>query len=287
MHGLLVWDDATKGGETRVIPESAKDRPRGPVAFSSHGNRVLCLGHPCPIVYDTKGIGRIPIPIVGYGYLVHTVFATDDAVILCNLRMAQAGAAGYQTQIDYRLLSDPRHEAAKWSIMIPGTLSSGALLVTSRGEIITFENRLRDDRRASDLHLVTRELTTGRELRSALQSAIAVGNPVVSQDGYLIAAWHAKTVTVWRRDSWSKPTATLKNDGMKHFTGIAFHPSGRYLGATSNDQTVKLYDTTTWKVAKTFTWKIGRMRSIAFSPDGTLAASGSDSGKVVVWDVDT
>jgi WD40 repeat protein len=78
----------------------------------------------------------------------------------------------------------------------------------------------------------------------------------------------------------------IRNDNQKHFTGIAFHPSGRYLAATSNDATVKFYDTTTWEVARTFTWDIGRMRSIAFSPDGTLAAAGSDKGKVVVWDVD-
>ena len=87
----------------------------------------------------------------------------------------------------------------------------------------------------------------------------------------------------------ARPTAPpreLKNDGKKHFTGIAFHPSGRYLAATSNDATVKLYDTTSWQVAKTFTWDIGRMRSVAFSPDGALAAAGSDTGKVVVWDVD-
>jgi WD40 repeat protein len=71
-----------------------------------------------------------------------------------------------------------------------------------------------------------------------------------------------------------------------HGTGIAFHPSGRYLAATSNDATVKLYDTSTWEVTRTFTWEIGRMRSIAFSPDGTLAAAGSDKGQVVVWDVD-
>jgi WD40 repeat protein len=79
---------------------------------------------------------------------------------------------------------------------------------------------------------------------------------------------------------------SAQNENSHQFTGIAFHPSGRYLAATSNDATVKLYDTTTWQVAKTYTWDIGRMRSIAFSPDGTLAAAGSDTGKVVVWDVD-
>ena len=31
---------------------------------------------------------------------------------------------------------------------------------------------------------------------------------------------------------------------------------------------------------------VGRLRSVAFSPDGALAAVGSDTGRVVVWDVD-
>ena len=78
----------------------------------------------------------------------------------------------------------------------------------------------------------------------------------------------------------------VPDSGPKHFTGIAFHPSGRYLAATSNDATVKLYDTATWTVARTFAWDIGRLRSVAFSPDGTRAAVGSDTGKVLVWDVD-
>lgn len=78
----------------------------------------------------------------------------------------------------------------------------------------------------------------------------------------------------------------LRNDSRKHFTAAALHPSGKYLAATSNDATVKLYDTTTWDVARAFTWEIGKMRSVCFSPDGTLAAAGSDRGQAVVWDVD-
>jgi WD40 repeat protein len=49
---------------------------------------------------------------------------------------------------------------------------------------------------------------------------------------------------------------------------------------------VKLYDTTSWKVAQAFNWDIGRLRSVAFSPDGMLAAAGGEKGKIVVWDVD-
>jgi WD40 repeat protein len=76
------------------------------------------------------------------------------------------------------------------------------------------------------------------------------------------------------------------NDNTHQFTGVAFHPSGQYLAATSNDTTVKLYDSTSWQVARTFTRNVGRLRSVAFSPDGMLAAVGSDTGKIVVWDVD-
>ncbi len=76
------------------------------------------------------------------------------------------------------------------------------------------------------------------------------------------------------------------NDTPKEFTGLAFHPSGRYLAATSNDGTVKLYDTFTWKVVQRFDWDIGRLRSAVFSPDGMLAAAGGDDGKIVVWDLD-
>jgi WD40 repeat protein len=67
---------------------------------------------------------------------------------------------------------------------------------------------------------------------------------------------------------------------------LSSHPTGRYLAATSNDQTVRLIDPSSGQVAMTFSWDIGRMRSVAFSPDGNLAAAGSDTSRIVLWDID-
>jgi WD40 repeat protein len=109
---------------------------------------------------------------------------------------------------------------------------------------------------------------------------------VLSTDGRLVAAWYARHLTVWRTDDPKQLPVRIKNDGTKHLTGGAFHPSGRFLAATSNDTTVKLYDTTTWRVSTTLAWQIGRLRCVAFSPDGCRAAVGSDQGRILIWDVD-
>jgi WD40 repeat protein len=107
----------------------------------------------------------------------------------------------------------------------------------------------------------------------------------VSPDGTLIAV-SKTTISAWSGSDLSCAPQEIRNDNRKHFTGVTFHPSGRYLAATSNDTTVKLYNAATWEVDRVLTWNIGRLRSIAFSPDGMLAAAGSDTGKVIVWDVD-
>ena len=111
-------------------------------------------------------------------------------------------------------------------------------------------------------------------------------HPVMSLGGRLIAGRWGVWIGVFRTEDMNAAPVTFRNDNRKEFTGLAFHPSGRYLAATSNDATVKLYDTGTWELAHAFDWDIGRLRSVAFSPDGMLAAAGGDRGKIVVWDVD-
>ena len=68
---------------------------------------------------------------------------------------------------------------------------------------------------------------------------------------------------------------------------LTYHPSGRQLYATSNDQTVHLFDTATWERSGRFTWRLGMLKAVAVSPDGTLAAAGGDRGDIVIWDVDS
>jgi len=141
--------------------------------------------------------------------------------------------------------------------------------------------RYPDDR----ARVVVRDADTGELLQECRRAGRPTDQLAASSDGTLLAA-SKMSLAVWPGANLSRDPRVVTNDSRKHFTGVAFHPSGQYLAATSNDETVKLYDTATWQLAKAFTWQVGRLRSVAFSPDGTRAAVGSDTGRVVIWDVD-
>ncbi|HJZ56783.1 MAG TPA: WD40 repeat domain-containing protein, partial [Gemmataceae bacterium] len=108
---------------------------------------------------------------------------------------------------------------------------------------------------------------------------------VFAPDGSQLVAIHEMTLVVWPVPELGEPRL-VRNDTRKHFTAACYHLSGRYLIATSNDTTVHVFDTRSWGRVTRFTWKLGPLRTVAVSPDGTLAAAGGNNGEVVVWDVD-
>jgi WD40 repeat protein len=49
---------------------------------------------------------------------------------------------------------------------------------------------------------------------------------------------------------------------------------------------VSVWDTETWKSVQAYDWGIGSVQSVSVSPDGALAAAGTEDCKVAVWDWD-
>ena len=49
---------------------------------------------------------------------------------------------------------------------------------------------------------------------------------------------------------------------------------------------VTVYDVETLKPVHKWNWKLGPLRSVAYSPDGTVGAASSEDRRIVVWDVD-
>jgi WD40 repeat protein len=106
-----------------------------------------------------------------------------------------------------------------------------------------------------------------------------------SPDAGQLVGRNDMTLHVWPVPLSGAPRL-VRNDTRKDFTSVAYHPSGRQLYATSNDETVHVFDTTTWERIGRFTWQIGKLKAVAVSPDGMLAAAGGDKGDIVIWDVD-
>jgi WD40 repeat protein len=65
---------------------------------------------------------------------------------------------------------------------------------------------------------------------------------------------------------------------------IEFHPSGHLLASACGDSLVRWWDGETGIEKETFDWEIGKIKAVAFSPDGCLCGAVGEKG-IAVWDV--
>jgi WD40 repeat protein len=139
-----------------------------------------------------------------------------------------------------------------------------------------------------DLRAVVRvrAARNGSELDEAESVGPKGGLLRVSPDGEWVAFASAKNLIVHNAADLAR-AVKVPSPNKKPVVGLAFHPSGRYLATVSGDTAVRLHDRdANWAVTRTFDWEVRTLKSVAFSPDGTLGAAGGEKGQVVVWDVD-
>lgn len=89
--------------------------------------------------------------------------------------------------------------------------------------------------------------------------------------------------SVW--DVTGRSFVTALEGHADRITALAVSADGKQVVDVALDGTAILRDPRTWAVRKTFVWDVGKLHSVAFSPNGETCAAGSEDGRVVVWDM--
>jgi WD40 repeat protein len=86
----------------------------------------------------------------------------------------------------------------------------------------------------------------------------------------------------------AKTGATLANLHLPVPVGdVAYSPDGRWLATASDDNKIRLWNTSDYSLALSLVGHTNYVNGVAFSPDSRLLVSGSHDHKVGLWDVET
>jgi WD40 repeat protein len=212
--------------------------------------------------------GRPPSIVVGVGG-VEQLIISPNWVVVTRPDFGGQRLAGCRCGPDLDFGGKPAWQAR------PHVSHETLLGFVSDDRFVTLERNL----------LIIRDVTTG-EVRTAVNyPSRHYRCCAVSHNGRRLAVMGYDKLYLWDTATWGAPTRV---PGLNRWVrAMAYHPT-RPILLTAQDRLslVKYLDADTGKAVRKFDWKLGMMRSVAFSPDGTLAAAGGADGKIVVWDVD-
>lgn len=175
---------------------------------------------------------------------------------------------------------DPVQQLA---VKSPGAEIVAAAFAPDGTTFVTVEHFI-DEFWVESLKVVLRETTSGKLLGAFPGTALSTSRVRYSSRGeYLLTSWGA-SLACWTLAEPAKPRRGV-NPNRKHFQSLAFHPEGPLL-TVDNDRLVRVWDIPSLATDRTIAWNIGKLYAVAVSPDGTRAAVGSHTGKVLVWDWD-
>jgi WD40 repeat protein len=166
----------------------------------------------------------------------------------------------------------------------------GALAVSPDGKTVATADAIRK----GGMRLKLWNYPQGAHRKTAKHTTEGIWRITYSPDGkWIMTNDDRRRLEVWNARTLDRVTEYVPKIKIKSRRKItepvhsfAFHPSGRYLVVGGQAGPIEFVDTATWQPVVAFDWKFRSCFGVAFSPDGTLAAAGSDKGQVVVWDAD-
>jgi len=112
-----------------------------------------------------------------------------------------------------------------------------------------------------------------------------IGNLVFSPDNKWLASWTGANdvIRIWDLKTGKERSALPSHGPLSARDCFAWSPDGRMLAV--GHRTIQLWEVATMRLRREFDGHQGAIRSLAFSPDGHLLASGSADTTVLIWDV--
>ena len=153
---------------------------------------------------------------------------------------------------------------------------------------ITYHNVLPDgatlltySSRSNELRLWN--LRTGAPVGALAPNGPDINPCALASDGTAFAVGRNRSIWVY-----DVPARALQHKMKfeKDIRNLAFHPGARLLASASTNSVVTFWDAVAGRQVGQFDWRIGKVESLCFSPDGLTCAAGGGGGRFAVFDVD-
>lgn len=273
-----VWEVASG----RVVNSFAGERERSSLAFLPDGARLLVGGETSVVLVNVMA-GGPPGRLVTSQSPSLAVWPNAARLLVTDL-VSQSGRG----RVVCYALGDPTAPRAVWSEN-PGAFGGFHFydcpaVSPDRRWAAVAEHYSTGSRTRNTVQIRAAETGT---VRNAIEFGAA--NPIEqllfsADSSKLLARSSGRIVKVFDTET-GQPAGELVHPGRPYVSGMAVHPNGT-VACSRNNGTVCLWNLETRELVRTLDWKLGKLVSVAFSPDGTVGAAGTEDGRVVVWDVD-
>jgi WD40 repeat protein len=166
------------------------------------------------------------------------------------------------------------------------TWTANGVAIGPRGKTVAVAETRVGGTSSEKPYIVVRDGRTGKAIAELGRSETSFdARLVLAVDGRAVYAWDKRLLERWDLKA-GKRTVQVPSAGRAYFEAVAAHPSGRLVMTVSGDGKARYLDPVDLSQQKELHCKIGKLHSLAISPDGAVAAAGGDKGQVALWNLD-